>query len=182
METRESEIGFTMRKLLELFPLIIIFVAAGMRILPHEPNFAPIGALALFGGANFKSWKAFAVPIAAMIISDLFLGFHSTMIWVYGSFILITLLGKVFLSGKVKWGKLLGLSLLSSVLFYLITNFGVWATGTMYARIFSGLIESYAMGVPFFRNTILGDLTYNFVFFGAYALALKTVGRYNFSE
>ena len=153
-----------------------------MRILPHEPNFAPIGALALFGGTYFKGWKAFVVPLAAMIISDLFLGFHSTMVWVYGSFLLISLLGKVFLSGRVKWRKLFGLSLLSSVLFYLITNFGVWAMGTMYVHDFSGLLQSYVMGLPFFRNTILGDITYNFVFFGAYALATKWVGRWVWSR
>ncbi|MEK7097206.1 MAG: DUF6580 family putative transport protein [Patescibacteria group bacterium] len=144
----------------------IILLAVVTRLIPHAPNFAPIGGLALFSGANFKNKTALLIPLSAMFISDIFLGFHKTMPFVYLSFIIIALIGGLIKTNK--WQSLLKASLISSVLFFLITNFGVWATGSMYQKNLSGLIQSYVMGLPFFRNTIISDLFYSFSFFYGY--------------
>jgi hypothetical protein len=151
--------------------LAIIILSASLRILPHPPNMAPIGGLALFSGATLPLAHAIILPLTAMIISDAVLGFHGTMIYVYGSFILIAILGRLIKSNR-SVGRLAGISLMSSTLFFLVTNFGVWATGSMYPKNISGLINCYLLGLPFFRNTIIGDLLYTGLFFYGYALAL----------
>lgn len=147
-----------------IFAIILLAVVA--RLIPHAPNFAPIGGLALFSGANFKNKIALLIPLSVMFISDIFLGFHKTIPYVYASFIIIALIGGLIKNNK--WQSLLKASLISSVLFFLITNFGVWATGTMYQKNLSGLIQCYGFGVPFFRNTLLSDLFYTFSFFYGY--------------
>jgi hypothetical protein len=151
--------------------LLIILLAVVARLIPHAPNFAPIGGLALFSGANFKNKIALLVPLSAMFISDIFLGFHKTIPYVYVSFIIIALIGGLIKNNK--WQSLALASLISSVLFFLITNFGVWATGTMYTKNLNGLIQSYAMGLPFFRNTIISDLFYSSSFFYGYRFLLN---------
>lgn len=145
---------------------LIILLAVLARLIPHVPNFAPIGGLALFSGANFKNKIALLIPLCAMFISDIFLGFHKTVPYVYVSFIIIALIGGLIKNNK--WQSLALASLTSSILFFLITNFGVWATGSMYIKNLDGLMQSYAMGLPFFRNTIISDLFYSFSFFYGY--------------
>ena len=145
---------------------VVILLAVVARLIPHAPNFVPIGGLALFSGANFKNRIALLIPLAAMFISDIFLGFHSTIPYVYVSFIIIALIGGLIKTNK--WQSLALASLTSSVLFFLITNFGVWASFNMYPKTIDGLIQSYVMGLPFFRNTILSDLFYSFSFFYGY--------------
>jgi len=98
-----------------------------------------------------------------MFISDIFLGFHKTMIYVYVSFLLIVLIGRLI--KKDNWQSLILASLTSSILFFIITNFGVWQLGLMYPKTVDGLFQSYTMALPFFRNTFLGDLIYSFSFF-----------------
>lgn len=144
----------------------IIFLAVVARLIPHAPNFAPIGGLALFSGFHFKKKIALIIPLSAMFVSDIFLGFHKTIPYVYVSFIIIALIGGLIKNNK--WKSLALASLTSSILFFLVTNFGVWATGTMYQNNLSGLIQSYVMGLPFFRNTIISDLFYSFSFFYGY--------------
>ena len=146
--------------------LAIILLAIFARLIPHAPNFAPIGGLALFFGSNFKNKIALLIPLVAMLISDIFLGFHSTIPYVYVSFIIIALIGSLIKNNK--WQSLLLASLTSSVLFFLITNFGVWASFNMYPKTINGLMQSYVMGLPFFRNTVLSDLFYSFSFFYGY--------------
>src|SRR5689334_13609970 len=117
-----------------------VLLAAFTRLIPHIPNFAPIGALAIFSGAFFKNkWLRFLIPLSAMFLSDIFLGFHATMPFVYGAFILSTGLGTVFLKKTFDTKKLFSVSLLSSLLFFLITNFGVWLTSSMYPKTLYGL-------------------------------------------
>ena len=106
---------------------VIILVAIAARVIPHAPNFAPIGGLALFSGSHFKKKIALIIPLTAMFFSDIFLGFHKTVPYVYVSFIIIALIGSLIKNNK--WQSLLLASLTSSVLFFLITNFGVWGTG-----------------------------------------------------
>lgn len=149
----------------------IIIVAAALRLIPHLPNFTPLAAMALFAGTYLKRKElAFAVPVAAMLISDVFLGFHQTMIAVYASFAIIVVVG-FYLRHRVKAHNVIFASLASSVIFFAITNFAVWASGSVgYPMSLAGLTQCYVAAIPFFRNALLGDLFYNTVFFGSFYL------------
>ncbi len=154
-----------------LFILTVIIAGAAFRLIPHWPNFTPIAAMALFGGTYFnKKYLAFLIPMAALFISDMLLGFHSYMIAVYISFAIIVVFG-MMLKNRVKIGSLLLASVSSSVLFFVITNFAVWIGSPFYPQNFAGLLESYTAGLPFLNNGVLGDLFYNTLFFGAFYLA-----------
>lgn len=148
----------------------IIIFAAIMRLVPHYPNFTPVAALALFGGAHLgKRWLAFFIPLAALFLSDLFLGFHNYMIPVYASFVLVVILG--MLVGKnIRISTVAGGAIAGSLLFFLITNFAVWLASPFYPQTFAGLMQCYTMALPFFHSTILGDLFYSGVFFGGFYL------------
>lgn len=158
-------------------PFLIIFFAVTLRLIPHVPNFAPISAMALFGGVYLNKKYALLAPLLAMFFSDIFLGFHNTTVFVYGSFLLTGLIG-LWLRKHKNILNLAGAALFSSLLFFLITNFGVWLEGRLYPLNLSGLMQSYAMAIPFFRNTILGDLFYAGLFFGSYEVALKFFKKY----
>ncbi len=149
----------------------MIIAAAALRLVPHFPNFTPVAAMALFGGAYFSDKKlAFIVPFIAMFISDAIIGFHSTMWAVYLSFAIMVVIG-FGLRDKKKISKIFAASVGSSVLFFAVTNFAVWMTGTMYPMNLGGLFESYVAAIPFFQNSLLGDLFYVGIFFGAFELA-----------
>lgn len=148
----------------------IILFAAVMRLVPHYPNFTPIAAIALFGGAQMgRKWLAFFVPLFALFISDLLIGFHGFMVPVYISFALVVLLGNL-MKNNIKIATVLGGAVASSLIFFLITNFAVWAGSPYYPQTFSGLMQSYMMAIPFFHSSLLGDLFYSSVFFGAFYL------------
>lgn len=151
--------------------IAITFILIGImaRLLPHPANVAPIAAMALFGGVYLDKRLAIVLPLLAMIASDFFLGFHATMPHVYGSFVAASLLG-IWLKNRKSPMTILGATLASAILFYLVTNFGVWQMTSLYPKTLSGLWQSYIMALPFFRNTILGDLFYGGVFFGGYEL------------
>ena len=151
-----------------------IFLGAALRFIPHSANFAPIGAMALFGGAKINKKYALIIPLAAMLISDYFIGFYSwqVMASVYASFLIYGLLG-LWARKNESWLKIGGATLAGSVLFFLITNGAVWAFGSMYPHDLAGLISCYAAGLPFWRNTLLGDIFFTAVFFSAYELARK---------
>jgi hypothetical protein len=158
----------------------VIVLAALSRLLPHPPNFSPVEAIALFGGAYFaRRATALWVPLAAMFLSDIALGlvnggiyaeyFTSAGFWlVYLCIALSTVLG-FGLRGRVGAVRVAGYSLAGSVLFFLVTNFGVWAGSGMYPRTGAGLMAAYAAGLPFFQNTVNGTLFYGVVLFGAFA-------------
>lgn len=159
------------------FVTVAIVAAAISRLLPHPLNFTPIGAMALFGGTYIKDKKkAFIIPFAAMLLSDILLqiingtGFHSTMIWVYGSFALITCLG-FYLRKLVQRQTVMVCSLVGSLIFFFVTNFGTWATQSLYPKTGAGLIECYIQAIPFFGGTIMGDLFFNLILFSAFAVA-----------
>jgi H+/gluconate symporter-like permease len=160
-----------MRNLKLLTLCVIIILAVLSRFLPFPPNVAPVAAIALFGGAYFKNkGLALLLPVGIMLVSDLFIGLHSTLLFVYASFALIMLVGYKFLGEKVNMMRLVGASLTGSVLFYLITNFGVWLVSPYYPLTPAGLMSSYTMAIPFFHYTLLGDLAYSSALFGSYAL------------
>ena len=148
--------------------LIMVLMAAALRLLPHYPNFTPVAAIALFGGAYFSNKKiAFLIPLLAMLISDLFLGFHSTMWAVYLSFALIVFIG-FSIKKNMKISSIFLASISSSVLFFIITNFAVWISGGIYPLNIMGLGECFTAAIPFFNYTMIGDLFYVGVFFGAF--------------
>lgn len=150
---------------------LMVFAAAFVRLIPHPPNFAPIAAMALFGGAYFnKKSFAFAVPLAAMFLTDSIIGFHSGMWIVYLSFALIVVIGMLILK-KVSVKNVVLASVTASISFFIITNFGVWAFGTMYPKNIAGLIECYVAAIPFIHNTLIGDLFFSGIMFGVYEFA-----------
>jgi hypothetical protein len=152
----------------------LIFSAALLRLLPHAPNFSPIGAIALFGGA-YLSRKAFAylVPLAAMLVSDIFLGFYGPeMLITYAVFVASIFIGTQ-LKKNITWYNVALGSVASSIAFFLITNcvfFYPQSLGPIYTHNFAGLINSYVAGWPFFQNTFLSDLVFNAALFGGFYL------------
>lgn len=167
---------------------VLILFAAFSRLIPHPMNFAPIAAIALFAGVYMDKKFAFIIPVAAMLLSDIFLGFYSGIEWVYGSFAVIALIGLWLKkrvetrSGLSKAGYITGTALVSSVIFFITTNFGVWLSGMMYEMNLSGLILCYTMAVPFFRNSLAGDLVYTAALFGIYELVIRFAGKASLQE
>jgi len=155
-----------------------IFFGIVLRFLPHPANFAPIGALALFSGAKIKGWQGLIVPLLALFISDIFLGFYSwqVMVCVYGGFAIMMMLGRW--AGKRKWYYLLPACLTGSIIFFIVTNLAVWAFTPLYLKRLPGLIHCYVMALPFFRNSLSGDIIYSGLLFGLWSLA-QTVVKYS---
>jgi len=151
----------------------IVFAAAASRLLPHPPNTTPIAALALFGGATFSDKRlAFLVPLAALFASDLAIGFYNNMAFVYGSFAAIVCIG-LWLRNHRSGLPIAGAAIASSILFFLVTNFGTWASSGIYPKTLAGLEACYVAGIPFFRNTAMGDLIYTAALFGGFSLLEK---------
>jgi len=166
-------------KILEFF-IAMLFIVAGvvLRIIPHAPNFSPITAIALFGAVYLPKKLAFVLPIAALIISDTFIGFYDfkLMAVVYGSFLLCVVLG-FWLKKNKKWYNVLASSFLAAFIFFSLTNFAVWAFASWYPKTISGLISCFVMALPFFKNTLLGDIFYAGVFFGSFELVKVWIGK-----
>jgi hypothetical protein len=161
----------------------LIVLAALTRLLPHPPNFAPITAMAVFGAIRFGSRRAAVVaPLVALLLSDLARevlyrnglaqewGLYRGMWVVYGTTALIALMCRIA-HGTRAPARIAVATLAGSCLFFLVTNFAVWAEGMFYPMSAEGLVECYAAAVPFFRNALLGDATYAVILFGAWALA-----------
>jgi hypothetical protein len=163
-----------MKKYLPVFILITLGIAA--RFLPHPANFAPIGAVAIFSGLYLPKKWAIVLPFAAMFFSDLFIGLYAwpVMLSVYAGFIIMSLIGLMIRKDK-KLSTVLGGTILGSVIFYLLTNFAVWSFGSWYEHNLTGLISCYAMAIPFFRNSLLGDLFYTGILVGAYEADLAVL-------
>lgn len=177
-----------------LFCTALVAFAVAMRILSFENqwhNFASIGAISLFSGAIFKNKPfAFLLPIAALFATDLYLelragvGFYdASQYFVYGAVAVIVLMSKFM--KRVSVLNVLGFSIASSVAFFLITNFGTWFAGyfateaipAMYPMNFGGLMTCLEMGIPFYRNTLISDVAFSGVMFGAYAVYQSMAAR-----
>lgn len=159
--------------------LTVIGAAAAFRLVPHPPNFSPIAAMALFGGATLvrREW-AFAIPLAAMFLSDLVLGFHDQMVVVYVSVALVSGIGLWLRSGPRGYRSVARIgagSIVGSLIFFTLTNFAVWFSGGMYEKSLAGLWTCYTAALPFFQATLTGDLFFSTVFFGAWMIVEKTV-------
>ncbi|MFL2616769.1 MAG: DUF6580 family putative transport protein [Flavobacteriaceae bacterium] len=144
----------------------LIVFAILTRLIPHPPNFAPVTAIALFSAINFNNnFLKFFIPLISLIIFDIIIGFSIINIFVYVSFIVIVLVGNHFKKIKLKS------ILISSVVFFIISNFGVWLIG--YPKTVNGIIMCYTAAIPFFINTILGDLFYSFLLKYTFNISLK---------
>ncbi len=158
--------------------IILVFIGTLSRLVPHPANFTAIAAVALYGAVKMKDKKqAILIPIAAMLLSDAifeilyrigaspFPGFHSGMWYVYGAFILISLVGFWIRSSFSVQRLALG-TLVASLVFFVVTNFGVWLSG-WYGYTVEGLSACYIAAIPFYRNQVLGDVFFTAVLFGA---------------
>lgn len=154
-------------------------VAALLRLVPHPPNFAPVGSVALFGGARLRGWQAYFVPVAAMLMTDPIRsrmeGGYAAYSWmtliIYSAFLINVVLGRVFLRQSSSPWRIGAVAVAGSLQFYLITNFPSWASaGSLYPHTWSGLTACYVAALPFFGRTVLSDLFYCGVLFSAYAL------------
>jgi len=156
--------------------LAVISRVAAPPLLGHPANFSPIDAIALFSGAYFsRRWFAFLVPLLSVWVSDWFINlmytghfalFYSGFYWQYGTYVLLVLLGSL-LYNKVKTTRVATTSLSASTLFFLISNFGVWASG-YYPQSAAGLMTCYIAGIPFFGQTLISDLVYSAVLFSGF--------------
>jgi hypothetical protein len=165
-------------------PLVLgamILLAVATRLLYHfqpglvPPNFSPVEAVALFGGAYFADRRlALLVPLAAMALSDLVIGFHGLLWLVYACVAVSTVLG-FGLRGKVGVARVVAYSVIGSTLFFIVTNFGVWLKGLYYPQTLSGLAECYLAATPFFQNTLAGDLFFSALLFGGFALLERRI-------
>jgi len=155
-----------------IFIVAIVLIAAALRLLINIPNVTPIAAMALFGGAYFgKKYIGYIIPLAALFITDLVLGFHGAMLYVYIGFAVTVTIG-IAMKKKINAYSIFGASILSSIIFFLLTNFEAWMTLMMpYPMNFAGLMECYAAGLPFLRWEALGTLGFSTVFFGVFYLA-----------
>lgn len=167
-----------MKRNIVWFAVFLIIIAAVMRVLRHlgfidlPPNVAPVAALALFGGVYLPKRYAVILPLGAMLVSDIAIGFYTpaVMVSVYASFIACSLIG-FLVRKRQNIGTVVGATLFGSIVFYLTTNGAVWLFGAWYPRTIAGLADAYLAGIPFFRNTVLGDLGFVGVMFGAYEVA-----------
>lgn len=161
-----------------LITLSLIVLAASLsRLVPHPYNFAPITAIALFGAAKFeRKWEAFVIPALVLLLSDAIIGFYPQMGVTYFAFAVIACIGFGLRNHQ---GSLpvLAATLGSSVLFYLITNFALWLPYDLYPATVEGVMESYIAALPFFKNTLAGDVFYAALLFGGFALAERRFTR-----
>ena len=157
---------------------LLLVLALFSRLLPHAPNFTALGAVALFSGFFFpKRTQAIAVPLIAMILSDLVIGFHGTLPWVYGALILVSILGRRLQDSPgphFSWARVGGFSLLSATLFFVVTNFGVWTLGTLYPRDIAGLSSCFIAAIPFFGNTLGSQVIFGGLLFGVHRVLRKS--------
>jgi len=157
--------------------LAAVLLAAAMRLMPHPPNFSPIAAMALFGGAYLgRRAIAFAAPLGALLLSDLVLGFYPEAVFVYLSVGAIVLIGWA-LEKRRTLLRVGAAAVAASVLFYLVTNFGVWLVMDYYPKTLAGVATCYVAAIPFFQNTLAGDLVFSALLFGGFALLECQVPR-----
>jgi hypothetical protein len=155
--------------------LSLTVLGAVARLLPHAPNFTPVGSVSLFGGARLRGWQAWLLPLVLMAVTDPLVGGYSVATpWVYASFLVSVWLGRN-LRGSENALRIGGVCAVSSVQFFLITNFGMWLGTAMYPHTAAGLVACYVNAIPFFGRTLAGDLLYTGALFGLHAWLSRTV-------
>ena len=158
----------------------IIFLVSLTRIFPHPPNFTPILALAIFGGAYLPNRiTAISLPIISMFISDLIIGFHSQIFSIYATIILLSILGHLMKTKNFKNFAITGFT--GSLIFFIITNFSVWLGGSLYPLTIDGIIQCYIMAIPFFHNTLISTMLFLTILFFGYTFAEKKISNLKIS-
>lgn len=162
-----------MKKYLPAILLIILGILT--RFVPHLPNFTAIGAIAIFAGRYLPKKYALIIPLFAMLVSDIFIGFYSLpiMFSVYFSFAVMNIIGYATRQKNITFS--VGGAIIGSIIFFAITNWAVWVAGTMYTHNLSGLATSYYLALPFFRNQLIADIFYTIIMVGGYEMAMKLV-------
>ena len=146
-----------------LYPIGVILFLAFSRLIPHPPNFTPIISMALLSGYFFSNiYLSVIILLISIFVSDFFLGFYENMLYVYFSIVLINL---IFfkISYKINFKNLYLFSCSAALIFYFISNFSVWATGTLYEKNLAGLINCYYLALPFLKNTLISTLFYSYL-------------------
>jgi hypothetical protein len=159
---------------IKILPFLLIITGIFLRLLPHHPNIVPIGAIALFSGIYLpKKWN-WIIPLVALLISDYFIGYYGIlMFFIYGSYALIAIFGQILKKFNIF------APVIASLIFFTVSNFGVWATANWYPHTASGLLSCFVMALPFFKKTIVGDVVYSIALFGGYEIikyAIKKTG------
>ena len=153
--------------------ILLTFFAAFSRLAPHPPNFTPILSIALFCGISFRNKYIFLIPLFSMLISDYFIGYHSVIMYVYVSLLIIFFIGK-YLIKENSFNSTMVLSLSSAIIFFIISNFGVWIVG--YPKTISGFIACYVAALPFLSNTLISTLLFSSVFHYCQSFNVKERG------
>jgi len=159
--------------------IFLVLLAVVSRLVPHPPNFTPLAALGLFAGAYMHERKFWLLPVTALLLSDLVIGFYHpvVMVFVYTGFILCAFLGRALLLERRTLVTLGAATLSGAVIFFILSNLGDWLAGLNYPLTWQGLIECYTMAIPFFRNTLSGDLFYVACLFGVYEMCARVKWR-----
>ena len=149
---------------------VLILLGIATRLIPHPPNFTPILSIALLSGLYFKNRFSILIPILIMLVSDIIIGGHSTTVWVYSSILAVYLIGQ-FLIKNQSFKNVMASSVLSSFVFFIITNLGVWVVG--YPNNFAGLTACFIAALPFYKNTLLSAMMYTALIHGGYVYLAK---------
>ena len=158
--------------------LVIIGILS--RCIVHAPNFTPLLAITLFAGAFLPKRQAIIVPISLFVITDLIIGLHSVVAFTWGSVGLIALMG-LYLKRKKSIKNVALTSFFSAIVFYVVTNFGVWAIMSTYPKTLAGLIDCYVMAIPYFRNTLVSTVLYSLVMFAGYEYLANRIKKTRFA-
>lgn len=153
-----------------MLALIIISFGILSRVAVHTPNFSPVYSMALLGGMYLKGRQALLVPLSLIVISDCIIGFYPGIFFTWGSIALISMLG-LWLKERKSFTTVLGGSMASAVIFYIVTNFASWLT--LYPHTAAGLQQCYILAIPFFRSTLVSTMAYSLVFYTAYEWIVK---------
>ena len=156
---------------------ILIVFGFLARLLPHAPNVVPVAAIAVFAGAYLDKRIVPWVPLAIMVVSDIIIGFHNVILYTWGAFVLIGFMA-TWLKDHRTPANVLGMTVLSALIFFAISNFGVWLA--WYPRTWEGLVSCYVNAVPFLRNTMAANMVFAAVLFGSYELARKLAEKTRF--
>ncbi len=154
----------------------IILLLAVYRVIPHPPNVSPVAAMALFGGAYFADRKlAFIIPLFALVVSDLIIGLHNTLPFVYGAFA-VTVIAGIWLRNRLSVMTVASTAIATSLMFFVVTNFGAWLFNQgLYPMTSAGLLQSYIAGIPFYANTLIGDLFFTALLFGGFQVLERNI-------